>query len=723
MQKTPSARAGRFIGAGLAALAVLAICSTRWVLHTWPHLSMDEMIYHLSTSIAGADRELILGFMLQCLLPAAAALALGLWVLRRRFAWLIGAALLAVSLAGSFAWLDARVQVLDYLRAQGEDSDFIAAHYADPAQAEITFPGEKRNLVYIFLESMETTYADTQSGGAMDKSLIPQLTRLAQESEDFSGDSAALNGARVLQGSTWTMGAMFAHTAGLPLKVSVEGNSMGEQAHFFPELKTLGDVLHDAGYSQTLLIGSDVQFGGRDLYYKTHGDFDIRDYTYARENGWIDDKYHVFWGYEDEKLFDFARTEIMRLSAQEQPFHLSILTVDTHFEDGYICPRCGNSESEQYANVILCADCQTAEFIAWLQQQPCYADTAVVLAGDHLTMDSDFCTGVPADYPRRTYTAFINAACKVQSPAQQRVYSTFDLFPTTLAALGAQIPGERLGLGVNLFSEEKTLLERYDAAQINSELRKNSPFMQEKAQLFILRMDRYDPAENTMRLYAEGLNLVDEKSVRVEAVINGARSTLYEAVTEGKRTLTATVALPKELPGDMQIVISHIARDGTATAAGGFTGHPITQTDNTLTYLQTLAHMEDCSLLFAVKDDAGRRMTREIAQALAALGLEKDLTGRYRSAYCAVVTGGETEEEMDEKPLKMSGKLHDGVKYRLMSAGFDTGNRVSIRIDNEEYAADFRGLNLVVYDHATQTVIDALSIDTSEDGDIKRREE
>ena len=71
--------------------------------------------------------------------------------------------------------------------------------------------------------------------------------------------------------------------------------------------------------------------------------------------------------------------------------------------------------------------------------------------------------------------------------------------------------------------------------------------------------------------------------------------------------------------------------------------------------------------------------------------------------------------------MKMNGKLHDGVKYRLISAGFDVGNRVSIRVDGEEYAADYRGLNVVVYDHKTGTVLDSLSIDTNEEGDIKRR--
>ena len=71
-------------------------------------------------------------------------------------------------------------------------------------------------------------------------------------------------------------------------------------------------------------------------------------------------------------------------------------------------------------------------------------------------MDSDFCESVSDDYTRRTYTAVINPAVEVQS-TEKREYSTLDLFPTTLAAMGVQIDGDRLGLGTNLFSNLPTL--------------------------------------------------------------------------------------------------------------------------------------------------------------------------------------------------------------------------------------------------------------------------
>ena len=51
-----------------------------------------------------------------------------------------------------------------------------------------------------------------------------------------------------------------------------------------------------------------------------------------------------------------------------------------------------------------------------------------------------------------------------------------DLYPTTLAALGANIEENKLGLVTNLFSSEKTLIEKYGVEYVNNELMKVSRF-------------------------------------------------------------------------------------------------------------------------------------------------------------------------------------------------------------------------------------------------------
>ena len=51
-----------------------------------------------------------------------------------------------------------------------------------------------------------------------------------------------------------------------------------------------------------------------------------------------------------------------------------------------------------------------------------------------------------------------------------------DIFPTTLTALGFDIEGDKLGLGTNLFSEERTLAEQIGYERLQSELCKTSDF-------------------------------------------------------------------------------------------------------------------------------------------------------------------------------------------------------------------------------------------------------
>jgi len=50
------------------------------------------------------------------------------------------------------------------------------------------------------------------------------------------------------------------------------------------------------------------------------------------------------------------------------------------------------------------------------------------------------------------------------------------MLPTTLAALGISMEGERMGLGTNLFANARTLTEEYGFDFLNAELQKSSLF-------------------------------------------------------------------------------------------------------------------------------------------------------------------------------------------------------------------------------------------------------
>lgn len=461
-------------------VAILLFVSEIWLFRTWESLSIDEIMYHLSTTLEGTNPEMIwqyiFGYGIWAVLLAI-VFVVGLFILRnkKRKIYKIVSAVVAIVSAGLLTFvvfdMNAKLQLFDYVAQQlgGESQiDYIAEHYVDPKGVTLTFPEKKRNLIYIYLESMELSYADKSVGGAFDDNYIPELTDIALENQCFNGNDKKLNGGLSLPGTTWTMGALFGQTSSLPLKISIGANRMNTQEDFFKNVTCLGDILKDQGYAQTFMIGSDAVFGGRDLYYKQHGDFTLRDYVWAKQAGKIPSDYHVFWGYEDEKLYTFAKEELSNLSKQQQPFNFTMLTVDTHFEDGYVCRLCGKEHGDnQYANVIHCASRQLNEFLNWIKKQDFYENTTIIINGDHPTMDKDFFKDI-TDYERKTYTAIINGAAEPKDPSLRREYCTIDMFPTTLAAMGVEIPGGKLGMGVNLYdSSVKTIIENegFKAAQ------------------------------------------------------------------------------------------------------------------------------------------------------------------------------------------------------------------------------------------------------------------
>lgn len=477
---------GEILTVFIAGLSVLLALSVRWMFATWTNLSMDELVYHLTAPLDGTNTDMIWDYVRVCAVPTILVIFFLILILiawrKKEKVHLFRGIINLVALVGiivmlGYTWTE--LGVGDYLKDQNTESKFIEDEYVDPTDVEVVFPEQKRNLIYIFLESMETTYSDVDDGGAFDENVIPELTEIAQTNEDFSGADPKLNGGYSLAGTTWTMGAMFAQTSGLPLNISISANDIDTQDSFFPGVTTLGDILSDAGYTQTLLIGSEAQFGGRKLYFQEHGNYEMEDYSYAIENGLIPSDYKVWWGYEDQKLFEFAKEKLLQLSQGDEPFNLTMLTVDTHFEDGYVCEQCPTEYDTQYSNVMACSSRQVGEFLKWIQQQDFYENTTIVISGDHPTMDSDYCAEIDQEgnYDRRVFTAYINAAAYAQDQ-QERTYSTFDNFPTTLAALGVQIDGDRLGLGTNLFSGTKTLLEEFGNSKVNAELKKKSEFIE-----------------------------------------------------------------------------------------------------------------------------------------------------------------------------------------------------------------------------------------------------
>lgn len=477
------------VGEGMfLALGAVGLYAVQFLFSSFGNVSWTDLMFLTKSPLNGSNLSTFTDTILYGCLIAIGVLVVsvgsGIWMYAKKIpghSWRIGLGAMLLSLAAGqlcvhFDWLT-------YYRYAHEQTKLYEDEYVDGRDVAIEFPEEKRNLICIFLESMETTYADQASGGAMEENIIPELTELAREHVDFS-DNDTINGGYPVAGAGFTLGAIVAQTAGVPINETLVNNDIlnasWTQEHFYLSgVYSIGDLLAEQGYRQMFLIGSDGTFAGRNAYFHDHGDYEVWDYYTAIEENKIDADYRVWWGYEDEKLISFAKEKILEMSKKDEPFNLTMLTVDTHFTDGYVCRRCGDSFDLQYSNVLACSSRQIGEFVEWIMDQPFYENTTIVLTGDHLTMDSAYISATGAENAdRKTYLAIINPAGTLQGKETCRQFSTLDLYPTMVAALGAEIEGDRLGLGVNLFSQEQTLVERMGLSELNAELLKNSKYYQ-----------------------------------------------------------------------------------------------------------------------------------------------------------------------------------------------------------------------------------------------------
>ncbi len=476
-------------------ISFLCFYSARWYITTYGDLGFDSILYTLFNGLGGVQSGLITAYLKSALLPSvllSLALSLVLFLapkksfkikytntkkitlypINRLFSSII-AVFLSVALMATAA---VKVGLDEYIVSSASYSQIFEEKYVSPTSETVIFPENKQNLIYIYLESMETTYFGKEQGGALPYNAIPELYTLAKDNVNFSHNND-VGGFKTSNGTSWTMGALVAQTAGIPLKIPTEfaENTYGKES-FLRGAKSITNVLKENGYNTVLMFGSDAAFANRDRYYLDHEIGDILDLYDARRDGIVPNDYAVWWGMEDMHLFTYAKKVLTQISLNNQPFAFTTLTVDTHHIDGYKCEKCGNEYSEQYENVISCSSKQVYEFVEWIREQPFYENTVIVIAGDHLTMDSGYINrNVEKGYERHVYNCFINSKVTPQN-TKNRVFTAMDMLPSTLAAMGCEIKGERLGLGTNLFSNTKTLSEEMGYETFNAEISKKSTF-------------------------------------------------------------------------------------------------------------------------------------------------------------------------------------------------------------------------------------------------------
>ena len=343
--------------------------------------------------------------------------------------------------------------------------------YVDPDTVRITFE-QKRNLIFVMMESMESNFQDREHGGNLDENLIPEITEL------FNTNLSFMPGGVFVEGTGWTMAETVAKTCGIPLQEPIKHNKNGIR-NYLKKIVCLTDILQKNGYAIKLLQGTDVRFASMDYFSTSHGisKNDICDLYCFEKKGISNTDTSSFKGVKDAELYEEVKTTITDLGKLNRPWMLWFYTIDTHCPYGRINSGCVEmppsiEEKDQYPFVVRCASKLINDFVEWARLQDWYKNTTIVVLGDHPAMIPPEVAGFPNEKIEHYWLdVFMNSTIDF-APKKERQFTSFDMYPTILEAMGVKIEGHALGLGRSLFSSEPTLIEKYGKDSLNVLIKK-----------------------------------------------------------------------------------------------------------------------------------------------------------------------------------------------------------------------------------------------------------
>ena len=376
--------------------------------------------------------------------------------------------------AATIALFIVNIPILDYVHIINNEpeksnisSKFFIENYVNPDSVKITPPEQKRNLILIYLESLETTFADKEHGGNQDTNLIPEITSLSLQNLSFGKSKNQIGGGLDAIGSNHTFGSLLTRSLGIP------GITNYKRSPILQHYNSLYKILNNNGYKQIFFQGNPglftefKHFAIDQKINEVYGPSEIIQRLNLDTTNLI--KNHGGKSAPDKDAFKFAEQILDTIS---EPFSLTFFTIDTHSPNGIYDPDCIRSPDENNEDELLkaatrCVSRELDKFLISFKSNPLYENTSIVVFGDHLFMGTRLVKGFNN---RKWINIFVNAAKKPISE-DNRLFSDIDMFPTILSSINFDIEGNKLGLGTDLFSDKKTLVETVGLDTLNKEIK------------------------------------------------------------------------------------------------------------------------------------------------------------------------------------------------------------------------------------------------------------
>lgn len=336
-----------------------------WMDRTFGDVSLDQILWHLlyadSTAVHISTLFLVEFLVEAILVPGMFALVAALvhTILSPRLAGWQRRLLRGVpgAVCGcAFGILAVQLSVVSYARAYW-GPDRFAESYVEPKGVQLETK-TRRNLVVIYVESLEATYEDADLFG----------TDLLAPLRQAGGSSFGTY--RPLPGMNWTMEGIVSTQCGLPLKVYADADVRPRAGakSFLPGATCLGDVLEARGYRNVFMGGAPLAFAGKGRFLRDHGYHEVWGREEWQRAG-VRDADMNLWGLNDAALFERARVRLAQLHASGKPFNLTLLTVDTHHPAGLMSKACRNRGGAGFPGILHCTVEHVAGFLQFARQQ------------------------------------------------------------------------------------------------------------------------------------------------------------------------------------------------------------------------------------------------------------------------------------------------------------------------------------------------------------------
>lgn len=144
----------------------------------------------------------------------------------------------------------------------------------------------------------------------------------------------------------------------------------------------------------------------------------------------------------------------------------------------------------------------------------------------------------------------------------------------------------------------------------------------------------------------------------------------------------------------------------------------ITDEQKALQYLQKLISNEkNLYIIFSVKDEACKGWNEQLQRSIQSLGLKSDFYNNIQNSFIAVIDGGNVLfEQWSDAPLVFETNFTLAqdiqIPVSIASGGLLYGCNSSVEIGGIEHSLNQRGINIVIIDKISNTVVSSVALDT-----------